>query len=86
MSGFDDLALGVRFAVTGGRETWVRTTLTAVGVALGVALLLAASALPHAVSVQSARGAPRPHPPPAENRPAPRPTHGVVCPALAKET
>ncbi|WP_327295564.1 FtsX-like permease family protein [Streptomyces sp. NBC_01197] len=56
MSRLDDLAMGVRFAVTGGRETWVRTTLTAVGVALGVALLLAASALPSAVSTQSARG------------------------------
>ncbi|WP_328319392.1 FtsX-like permease family protein [Streptomyces sp. NBC_00388] len=56
MSRLDDLALGVRFAVTGGRETWVRTTLTAVGVALGVALLLAASSLPGAVSTQSARG------------------------------
>ncbi|MEV6792357.1 FtsX-like permease family protein [Streptomyces sp. NPDC051320] len=56
MSRLNDLAIGVRFAVTGGRETWVRTTLTAVGVALGVALLLAASALPNAVSTQSARG------------------------------
>lgn len=55
MSRTGDLALGVRFAVTGGRETWVRTTLTAVGVALGVALLLAASSLPNAVSTQSAR-------------------------------
>ncbi|WP_405753713.1 ABC transporter permease [Streptomyces sp. NBC_01411] len=58
-SRIDDLAMGVRFAVTGGRESWVRTTLTAVGVALGVALLLAASALPNAVSTQSARGAAR---------------------------
>jgi hypothetical protein len=41
-----DLAMGARFAVTGGRESWVRTVLTAVGVGLGVSLLLLASALP----------------------------------------
>jgi hypothetical protein len=41
-----DLALGARFAVTGGRESWVRMTLTAVGVGLGVALLLLCTALP----------------------------------------
>ncbi len=32
---FRDLAMGVRFAVTGGREGWVRLLLTAVGVGLG---------------------------------------------------
>ncbi|MFF9016012.1 FtsX-like permease family protein [Streptomyces sp. NPDC014870] len=42
-----DLALGARFAVTGGRRGWIRTTLTAVGIGLGVALLLVASAVPH---------------------------------------
>ncbi|MFH8801033.1 ABC transporter permease [Streptomyces sp. NPDC017936] len=42
-----DLALGARFAVTGGREGWVRMTLTAVGVGLGVALLLLCTALPN---------------------------------------
>ncbi|PJN42711.1 hypothetical protein CG747_03100 [Streptomyces sp. CB02959] len=41
-----DLGLGVRFAVGGGREGWIRTLLTALGVGLGVALLLAASSLP----------------------------------------
>ncbi|PNE39167.1 MULTISPECIES: FtsX-like permease family protein [Streptomyces] len=41
-----DLGMGVRFAVGGGREGWIRTLLTAVGVGLGVALLLTASALP----------------------------------------
>ncbi|MDQ0834251.1 hypothetical protein QF032_006095 [Streptomyces achromogenes] len=41
-----DLAMGARFAVTGGREGWVRTTLTAVGVGLGVALLLLCAAMP----------------------------------------
>ncbi|WP_435260453.1 ABC transporter permease [Streptomyces sp. 1222.5] len=42
-----DLAMGARFAVTGGREGWVRMTLTAVGVGLGVALLLLCTALPN---------------------------------------
>jgi ABC-type antimicrobial peptide transport system permease subunit len=41
-----DLALGARFAVAGGRESWTRTLLTAVGVALGVAMLLLAAAVP----------------------------------------
>ncbi|MGW7429605.1 FtsX-like permease family protein [Streptomyces sp. NPDC054861] len=42
-----DLALGARFAVTGGRRGWIRTALTAVGVGLGVAMLLVAAAVPH---------------------------------------
>ncbi|MET7988136.1 FtsX-like permease family protein [Streptomyces sp. NPDC005281] len=42
-----DLAMGARFAVIGGREGWVRMTLTAVGVGLGVALLLLCTALPN---------------------------------------
>ncbi|MFF4397236.1 ABC transporter permease [Streptomyces sp. NPDC001480] len=42
-----DMAMGARFAVTGGREGWVRMTLTAVGVGLGVALLLLCTALPN---------------------------------------
>jgi hypothetical protein len=42
-----DLVMGARFAVTGGREGWVRMTLTAVGVGLGVALLLLCTALPN---------------------------------------
>jgi hypothetical protein len=41
-----DLLLGGRFAVGGGREGWIRTALTAVGVGLGVALLLLAAAVP----------------------------------------
>ncbi len=39
--------MGARFAVTGGREGWVRMTLTAVGVGLGVALLLLCTAMPN---------------------------------------
>ncbi|MFJ8657806.1 FtsX-like permease family protein [Streptomyces sp. NPDC093795] len=42
-----DLALGARFAVTGGRSGVLRTLLTATGVGFGVALLLLAAALPN---------------------------------------
>ncbi|MFI1957423.1 ABC transporter permease [Streptomyces althioticus] len=42
-----DLTLGARFAVTGGREGWTRALLTAVGVGLGVALLLLTAAVPN---------------------------------------
>jgi hypothetical protein len=45
-----DLAMGARFAVTGGREAWVRVLLTAVGVGLGVALLLLTTAIPSALT------------------------------------
>ncbi|MFJ1972126.1 ABC transporter permease [Streptomyces sp. NPDC087903] len=50
-----DLAMGVRFAFSGGREGWVRALLTAVGVGLGVALLLLTTALPSALDVRSQR-------------------------------
>ncbi|MEU9093018.1 FtsX-like permease family protein [Streptomyces sp. NPDC048428] len=50
-----DLALGIRFAAGGGREGWIRTMLTAVGVGLGVALLLTASSVPHMLDERSAR-------------------------------
>ncbi|MFB7332033.1 ABC transporter permease [Streptomyces adustus] len=50
-----DLAMGVRFAFTGGREGWIRTLLTAVGVGLGVALLLLTTALPNVLSVRHDR-------------------------------
>ncbi|MFD9463772.1 ABC transporter permease [Streptomyces sp. NPDC060027] len=45
-----DLGMGARFAVTGGREAWVRVLLTAVGVGLGVALLLLTTAIPSALT------------------------------------
>ncbi|WP_371666975.1 ABC transporter permease [Streptomyces sp. NBC_00289] len=48
-----DLAMGARFAVTGGREGWVRVTLTAVGVGLGVALLLLCTALPNVFAARN---------------------------------
>ncbi|MEU7167667.1 ABC transporter permease [Streptomyces morookaense] len=54
-----DLAMGIRFAVTGGREAWLRTALTAVGVGLGVALLMIAASVPHMMSERHQRGAAR---------------------------
>ncbi|MCT9011686.1 ABC transporter permease [Streptomyces rhizosphaerihabitans] len=48
-----DLVMGARFAVTGGREGWVRMTLTAVGVGLGVALLLLCTALPNVFAART---------------------------------
>ncbi|MEV6016902.1 MULTISPECIES: FtsX-like permease family protein [unclassified Streptomyces] len=50
-----DLAMGARFAVTGGREAWVRVLLTAVGVGLGVALLLLTTAIPSALTSRHER-------------------------------
>ncbi|MFI2202151.1 ABC transporter permease [Streptomyces sp. NPDC020192] len=50
-----DLGLGVRFAFTGGREGWIRVLLTAVGVGLGVALLLLTTAIPNALAVRDQR-------------------------------
>ncbi|SFB89021.1 FtsX-like permease family protein [Streptomyces aidingensis] len=50
-----DLALGARFAVTGGREGWLRTVLTAVGVGLGVAVLLLAASIPNLLTARDAR-------------------------------
>ncbi|MFG2582072.1 ABC transporter permease [Streptomyces malaysiensis] len=51
-----DLAMGGRFAVTGGRESWARTIMTAVGVGLGVALLLLASSVPTMYQQHNERG------------------------------
>ncbi|MFB8246655.1 ABC transporter permease [Streptomyces sp. NPDC055952] len=50
-----DLAMGTRFAFAGGREGWVRAVLTAVGVGLGVALLLLTTALPDALAERGRR-------------------------------
>ncbi|GAA3806960.1 ABC transporter permease [Streptomyces phyllanthi] len=47
--------MGVRFAFTGGREGWVRAVLTAVGVGLGVALLLLTAAIPNAMGMRDDR-------------------------------
>jgi hypothetical protein len=54
-----DLAMGVRFAFTGGREGWMRAVLTAVGVGLGVALLLLTTAVPSILSKRDAAEAAR---------------------------
>ncbi len=51
--------MGVRFAFGGGREGWVRAVLTAVGVGLGVALLLLTTALPNALANRDERGSAR---------------------------
>ncbi|MEU7489577.1 FtsX-like permease family protein [Streptomyces sp. NPDC042319] len=48
--------MGVRFALAGGREGWTRTLLTAVGVGLGVALLLAATSVPNLLQDRAERG------------------------------
>ncbi|WP_030885425.1 ABC transporter permease [Streptomyces sp. NRRL S-1868] len=50
-----DLAMGCRFA-TSGRQGWARTLLTAVGVGLGVALLLGAASVPTLMNERDARG------------------------------
>ncbi|WP_107059296.1 FtsX-like permease family protein [Streptomyces sp. NRRL F-5126] len=55
MRALHDLALGMRFAVSGGREGWIRAGLTALGVGLGVALLLAASSVPSIIDGRTAR-------------------------------
>ncbi|MET9518682.1 FtsX-like permease family protein [Streptomyces sp. NPDC002994] len=55
MSWSGDLRMGARFAVAGGREGWLRTALTAVGVGLGVALLLFSTAVPSALSARDQR-------------------------------
>lgn len=50
-----DLVLGARFTLAGGREGWTRTLLTAVGVGLGVAVLLLASAVPAMMDARAQR-------------------------------
>ncbi|HEY1178328.1 MAG TPA: hypothetical protein VGF17_19405, partial [Phytomonospora sp.] len=59
MTALKDLAMGAGFALRGGREGWARTILTALGVGLGVALLLLSGAVPGAVAARDVRGADR---------------------------
>ncbi|MEJ8637146.1 ABC transporter permease [Streptomyces sp. MS2.AVA.5] len=54
-----DLTLGLRFAVTGGRPGWARTALTALGVGLGVAMLLFAASVPGLLQTRDDRAAAR---------------------------
>ncbi|MFD6231060.1 ABC transporter permease [Streptomyces sp. NPDC060232] len=51
-----DLGMGARFAFGGGREGWIRTLFTGVGVGLGVALLLISTAIPGALTARYERG------------------------------
>ncbi|GAA2064650.1 ABC transporter permease [Streptomyces albiaxialis] len=50
-----DLAMGARFALSGGRQGWTRTVLTGFGVALGVAVLLLAASIPGVIEQREAR-------------------------------
>ncbi|MFE0422371.1 FtsX-like permease family protein [Streptomyces sp. NPDC058953] len=50
-----DLALGIRFGASGGREGWIRTLLTAFGVGVGVTMLLLASSVPNMVEGRDLR-------------------------------
>ncbi|MEV0459717.1 ABC transporter permease [Catellatospora methionotrophica] len=54
-----ELLLGARMALAGGRSGLVRAALTAVGVGLGVAMLLAAVSIPHMMQARSDRNAAR---------------------------
>ncbi|GAA2073422.1 ABC transporter permease [Streptomyces albiaxialis] len=47
--------MGGRFALAGGRQGWVRTALTAVGVGLGVAVLLFAASVPSVLHERDVR-------------------------------
>ena len=51
-----DLALGVRLAVSGGRAGWGRLALTAIGVGLGVTVLLAATSVGHMLQARDDHG------------------------------
>ena len=51
-----DLALGARLTLAGGRAGLLRTAVTAIGVALGVAVLLVAASIPAIHDGRQARG------------------------------
>ncbi|MEU9056693.1 FtsX-like permease family protein [Streptomyces sp. NPDC048384] len=50
-----DLALGVRLSICSGPQSWFRSLLTAVGVGLGVAVLLLAASVPDMLAARSDR-------------------------------
>ncbi len=54
-----ELLLGARMALAGGASGWVRAGLTALGVGVGVALLLVAISVPSAMAARDAREAAR---------------------------
>jgi hypothetical protein len=54
-----EIALGARLAFAGGRESWARVAMTAVGVGLGVALLLVAVSVPAVLQARDERGSAR---------------------------
>ena len=55
----NDLLLGARLMFVGGRPGWTRTVMTALGVGIGVALLLLAAAVPAALQARAARAGAR---------------------------
>jgi hypothetical protein len=57
MRSIRELLLGLRMSLAGGRSGWVRAGLTALGVGLGVALLLVAVSVPAAMQARNARQA-----------------------------
>ncbi|MFI2485450.1 FtsX-like permease family protein [Promicromonospora kroppenstedtii] len=54
-----DLSLGVRLSVGGGRSGWARLALIAVGVGLGVTMLLVAASIPPVLDARTDRAAAR---------------------------
>src|SRR4051812_40663176 len=54
-----EVGLGARLALTGGREGLLRTALTAIGVGLGVAVLLLSVSVPAMLDARSSRTAAR---------------------------
>lgn len=50
-----DVALGAWLTATGGRDGWVRTAMTALGVGIGVAVLLLAISAPGAMAIRQER-------------------------------
>lgn len=75
----DDLGLGVRLSVAGGRAGWARLAMITVGVGLGVAMLLITASVPTLVAVRSARLADRAEPVSAVQTVAPGDTTVLVA-------
>lgn len=67
---FADVLLGARIGLATGQEGWVRTTLTAIGVGLGVLLMLLAVSVPAMMEAREARSSARDLPTQQAARPA----------------